>query len=470
MKNRLKKILYILFSLVLVTSLGGCKDKNANNQEQVDIVDTKSLIDNIVKSQETQESKDLAKNEASNKDQNKETKKDQKKEKEDPKKEKTDKEDSSKEEKKAKKPTDKASDKKKNSTKEDIKNVKIKAFGDIMAHMSQINYAQSKGGGEAYDFSDQFLYMKDFISDADIAIGNYETTSNPDLPTAAYPLFNTDASYPKFIKDAGFDIVTTANNHCLDSGEEGIFTTIKAIEDAGLDHVGTQKENDDRIIYKTVNDVKIAFLAYTYGVNGLEGSVVNYDVNKIVNFLDEELIEKDIKVAKNNNADFVVVYPHWGVEYTSYPSYEQIELGRKMIDWGADLVIGNHPHVVQPGEYYKTEDGRRGFIAYALGNFISLQSYETLGDIRTEQSVAYEIDLSKDMKDGYTKIENVKAYPLWVGTTYNEYGGNTQTRLVCDFLEGGKFADQVDENQRERIKQAQDMVSKTVTEDVEYRK
>lgn len=458
MKKSYKKIFGLIFSVILMVGLSACTSKSGQKDQESQVVDSKSLIDNILKSQEEAETeKKLAEKEKT--DQVKEEKSNTKKD--EPKKEKTQKKLSKKE---------KNEEKPKKKSEKDIKTVKIKAFGDIMSHMGQTAYARNKAGGEAFDFSDQFLYMKDFISDADIAIGNYETTSNPDYELSGYPRFNTDVSYPKYIKEAGFDIVTTANNHGLDTGEEGLFSTIKAIEDAGLFHVGTQGENEDRIVYMTVNDVKIAFLAYTYGVNGLESSVVNYDVNKVVNFLDEELIEKDIKVAKNNNADFVVVYPHWGIEYQSYPSPDQISLGRKMIDWGADLVIGNHPHVVQPGEYYETEDGRKGFIAYALGNYISLQSYESLGDIRTEQSVAYEIDLSKDMSDGETKLEDVRAYPLWVGTTYNEYGGNTQTRLVADFLGDGKYADQADEFQKERMKQAQDMVSETVRTDVEYRK
>lgn len=449
MKNSRKKIFGLIFSLVLVLGFASCGKSAKKNETENQVVDTKSLINNILKTQEEESQK--AADSSKKKDDKKEEKKKANK--------KNDKKQASKDEESPKK-----------KSKDQIKTIRIKAFGDIMSHLGQSTYARNKGGGESFDFSDQFLYMSDFIKDSDIAIGNFETTTNPDRPIAGYPVFNTDVSYPKFLKEAGFDVVTTANNHCLDTGEEGLYATIKAIEDAGLDHVGTQKENEDRVIYKTVNDVKVAFLAYTYGTNDKEYNVVDTDVTKIVNYLDEEMIEKDIKVAKNNNADFIVVYPHWGIEYQSYPSPEQISLGRKMIDWGADLVIGNHPHVVQPGEYYRTEDGRRGFIAYALGNFISLQSYETLGDIRTEQSVAYEITLAKDMNDGETAIEGVKAYPLWVGTTYNEYGGNTQTRLVSDFIGDGKYASEADVYQVDRMKQAQEMVADTVREEVEYRK
>ncbi|MGO3017643.1 MAG: CapA family protein [Anaerococcus sp.] len=453
MIKRFKKIFYLIFSIILLIGFSACSKKDSKNVKELKVVDTRSLINNIVNNEEKDDtSKKIVEQEKL--EENKEDTEKQKSNKKETDKNIEDK-DTNKE------------DKEKSS--KDIKTVTIKAFGDIMGHMGQSVYAKNKGGGE-YDFSDQFSYIKDFIKDSDIAIGNYEATSNPELPISGYPKFNLPVSYPKYIKEAGFDILTTANNHSIDTGEEGVFSTIKAIEDAGLDHVGTQSEDEDRIIYKTVNDIKIAFLSYTYGVNNLESTVINYDPNKIVNYLDEEIIEKDIKTAKNSNADFVVVYPHWGIEYQSYPSVDQISLGRKMIDWGADIVIGNHPHVVQPAEYYDTEDGRRGFIAYALGNMISRQNLESVGDIRTEQSVAYEIILSKDTKDDKTNIDKVKAYPLWVGTTYNEYGSNTQTYLVRDFLGDGKFANKVDENQKYRLEQAQDMVNKTVLTDTDYKK
>lgn len=244
-----------------------------------------------------------------------------------------------------------------------IKKVKLKAFGDIMAHMVQIQYAQNKGGGE-YDFSDQFTYLKDFVTDADIAIGNYETTTNPDLPPAGFPRFNVPAAYLKDLKDIGFDIVSTANNHSMDTELDGVFSTMEAAKEAGLDYVGSFKDKSERILFKEVNGLKFAFLAYTYGCNGRENLIVpREEVENLGYLTNEDQIEKDIMTAKAQGADFIVVYPHWGIEYQSMPNEAQISLGRKMIDWGADLVIGNHPHVVEPVEKYKTEDGREGLIA-----------------------------------------------------------------------------------------------------------
>ena len=351
--------------------------------------------------------------------------------------------------------------------KPEIKKVKLKAFGDIMAHMAQIQYAYNKGGGE-YDFSDQFTYLKDFVKDSDISIGNYETTTNPDLPVAGFPRFNVPAAYLKDLKETGFDIVSTANNHSMDTELEGVFSTMEAAKEAGLDYVGSFKDKSDRILFKEVKGIKLAFLAYTYGCNGRENLIVPREEVENLGYLsDEDQIKKDIARAKAQGADFVIVYPHWGIEYQSMPNEAQISLGRKMIDWGADLVIGNHPHVVEPVEIYQAEDGRKGLIAYALGNFISYQNYENSKDIRVEHSLALEIDLEKDLTSGNKKIADVKLHPIWVGTYYNEYGISIKNHLTEDFLEGGKYYDLVNENQRKRIQQAHDMTLEIANTGVE---
>lgn len=348
-----------------------------------------------------------------------------------------------------------------------IKKVKLKAFGDIMAHMAQIQYAYNKGGGE-YDFSDQFTYLKDFVKDSDIAIGNYETTTNPDLPVAGFPRFNAPEAYLRDLKDTGFDIVSTANNHSMDTELDGVFSTMDAAKEAGLDYIGSFKDKSERILFKEVNGVKLAFLAYTYGCNGREDLIVPREEVENLGYLsDEDQIKKDIGRAKAQGADFVIVYPHWGIEYQSMPNEAQISLGRKMVDWGADLVIGNHPHVVEPVEVYQAEDGRKGLIAYALGNFISFQNYENNKDIRVEHSLALEIDLEKDLTSGNKKIADVKLHPIWVGTYYNDYGISIKNHLTEDFLEGGKFYDLVNENQRARIQQAHDMTLEIANTGVE---
>lgn len=350
-------------------------------------------------------------------------------------------------------------DKKNKNKKSQKQSIRLKFFGDIMAHMGQVNHAYYYGG-QNYDFSSQFEYIDDFVKDSDLSFGNFETSINPDLDPSGYPRFTTPVEYIRDIKNAGFDVLSTANNHSADSGEKGIFDTINYMDKEDMAHAGTRVKDGKRFIYQNVKGLKLAFLSYTYGINGLEGVIEENKPEDLINFLDPEEIQRDIKKVKEDGADFVVVYPHWGNEYESYPSQYQITLGRNMVDWGADLVIGNHPHVVQPAEHYKSKDGRDGYIAYSCGNFVSMQSLESLGDIRCEHSVAFDIKLTKDNEK--TIIDSVEFYPIWVGHGSDEYGSFAKVYRTVDFLEDGKYYDYVDEYQRDRIRQADQMVTETI--------
>lgn len=439
-----KKYLSIILSLVMVFTISACSN---NKSEEPSITDVAGLISRLDTYQKNKEEEKRLAEEREKEKTLKEAKKNELKEKDA----------KAKIDQKALEERAKEEIAKEDEKKPRIKKVKLKAFGDIMAHMVQIQYAQNKGGGD-YDFTDQFTYLKDFIEDSDIAIGNYETTTNPDLPYAGFPRFNAPAAYLRDLKDTGFDIVSTANNHSMDTELEGVLSTMDSAKEAGLDYVGSFKDKTERILYKDVKGIKFAFLAYTYGCNGRENLVIpREEVENLAYLSDEEQIKKDIKRAKASGADFIVVYPHWGIEYQSMPNETQTRLGRNMIEWGADLVIGNHPHVVEPVELYEAKDGREGLIAYALGNFISYQNYENNKDIRVEHSLSLEIDLEKDLTSGNKKISDVTFHPIWVGTYYNDYGINIKNHLTEDFLEGGKYYDLVNENQRARIKQAHDM-------------
>ncbi|EEB37002.1 bacterial capsule synthesis protein [Anaerococcus hydrogenalis DSM 7454] len=344
--------------------------------------------------------------------------------------------------------------------------INIKAGGDLMAHMDQVDYARNYGNGK-YDFSNQFEYVKDFLKDSDLTIGNFETSVSKTREPSGYPQFTTPKEYIRDIKDAGFDMLSTANNHSVDSFEEGIFDTIDAMDEYGIAHAGTRKPGEDRFIYRNVKGLKVSFMSYTYGVNGLDSLVTENKPEDVINYLEPEKIKADIKEAKKNKADLIIVYPHWGVEYQSYPTDDQIKLGRDMIDWGADLVIGNHPHVTQPAERYKSKDGKEGYIAYSCGNFIACQSYDVLGDIRTEQSVLYDINILRNNKTGKIKLGDVKIHPIWNGHMRDENGYLAKDFMIEDFLEGGKYYDKVNETQRERIRKCDEMIIKTVNTKVE---
>lgn len=334
--------------------------------------------------------------------------------------------------------------------------VKIKAVGDIFMHNKQLDYA-SYVGGEDYDFNEHFDYIRDFLNDSDLTIGNNEFTVNPEFEIREYPMFNMPISIYPALSSAGFDVLTTANNHALDTYLDGVGTTIDYIKDYGMSPTGTQRpwEKEDLILER--NGISIGILAYTQWLNGLEYLLETEDEWSMINHLDPYVIEEDIKRMKEKGVDFVIVYPHWGEEYQSYPSDYQIDLGRSMVDWGADLVLGSHPHVVQPMEEYFTEDGRQGLIIYSMGNFMCDQSLERNGDIRLEQGVIMEIDLSKKLANGayVNTIEAYTAHPTWRGRTITDQGHHLVQPYLCrDYIEGGKHYGDLREDQQWMVEDA----------------
>jgi poly-gamma-glutamate synthesis protein (capsule biosynthesis protein) len=178
------------------------------------------------------------------------------------------------------------------------------------------------------------------------------------------------------LKDAGFDLLSTANNHCNDKREAGLLRTLDVLDKIGLDHTGTFRTalEQDVITIKNINGIRFAVLSYTYGTNGIP-LVAGHDFT--VNLLDKDLIYDDIQRAKAQNPDFIIVMPHMGVEYAQKPGQEQRDLVRFMWESGADIVLASHPHVLQPMEFETVidDDGteRLCFVDYSLGNFISSQ-------------------------------------------------------------------------------------------------
>ena len=249
----------------------------------------------------------------------------------------------------------------------------LAATGDIMIHSPQITSAYRENEGR-YDFYENFFYVEPYFKKADFVVGNLETTLAGEEfgGYSGYPLFNSPPELAAVLKKGGFDLLSTANNHTLDRGPSGVINTINNIEKAGLDFVGTARcrEEREKVYLLSKNGIRTAFLAYSYGTNGLP---VPPDKDYLINLIDEELISKDIFRAKNTHAaDIIVVCMHWGQEYQRVPSERQKELARILIDLGADIIIGNHPHVIQPAEIVETEKSS-GLVFYSLGNFISNQ-------------------------------------------------------------------------------------------------
>lgn len=326
----------------------------------------------------------------------------------------------------------------------------ILAVGDLMAHTPQLSSAKT---GDGYDFEPCFAPVAPRITAADLAIGNLETTlSGPDRGYTGYPMFNTPDAFAEALVQAGFDVLTTANNHTLDRGPTGVARTLDVLDTLGAQHTGSARtaEEAERVLVADVNGAKVAVLAYTYGMNGFTAPS---DKKWMVNVIDTARMAADVKRARELEPDLVIVSIHNGLEYQRQPSESQKAVEMAMIEAGADVVLGSHPHVIQPMRTVEAtrEDGtpRTGFIIHSLGNFVSNQRerYRNTG-------LLLELDFEKDMRSGVTSLVSVEYVPVWVDDT-DEYGKEHRVLPIGDVLADAAYPG-VDTADRTRIQQAWD--------------
>ena len=290
-------------------------------------------------------------------------------------------------------------------------NFTMTAIGDTLCHNTQYWDAYNSSTKQ-YDFSYVYDDIKDYTSSADITIGSLETTfAGEDRGYSNYPVFNSPDSLATALKDIGVDVISLAGNHALDYGYSGICRTIDVLDNVGISHLGTYKsaEDQDKILIKDVKGVKIAFINYTYGTNGIP---VPSDKPYCLNLIDKDLISKQIKQAKEQNVDMIVACMHWGTEYKTSANDEQKELADFLFKSGVDIILGNHPHVLEPMEK-KTitlDDGstKDVFVVYALGNFTADQRAEI-----TRDSAILNLDITKD-SDGKILINKVSYVPIYM--------------------------------------------------------
>ena len=347
----------------------------------------------------------------------------------------------------------------KNADTEQETSARIMANGDLLYHIPIYRTALKDDG--SYDFHENFDYVKPWLKQADLVIGDFEGTVNKDHYLAGYPLFNAPGEVMDAIKDAGYQVLDLAHNHILDSQIEGVFSTADAIEKAGMTPIGVythEPREKAPIVIKEVNGIKVALLAYSYGFNGIEEYISKEDYDNHLSDLNEDKMKAEIERAEKE-ADITVIMPQMGIEYQLEPTEEQKQLYHKMIDWGADIIFGGHPHVVEPAETVE-KDGDKKLIIYSMGNFISNQRIETMQDEEnakwTERGVLMDVTIKK--KAGKTTIETAQAHPSWVNRTpkgtYSPEGYPLylyQTYILEDFIEGGKYRSQLDEATKERI-------------------
>lgn len=245
----------------------------------------------------------------------------------------------------------------------------LSAIGDILIHERVYLDAKTADG---FDFNPMFEKVTPFLNSADITVANSESIiGGSTIGLSTYPAFNSPYEVGDALKDSGVDVVTLANNHTLDRGIPAIENAISYWDQIGMVHTGSHLSADDRaqITLMTRNGITFSFLSYTYGTNGIPSPAGK---EYLVNRIDPSLIQEDLKRAKDVS-DVVVLSLHFGEEYQKMPNAEQIELAHFSAENGADIILGHHPHVLQPPEWIDTRDGRKAFVVYSLGNFLSGQ-------------------------------------------------------------------------------------------------
>ena len=302
----------------------------------------------------------------------------------------------------------------------------LTAIGDVMCHNTQYMDAYNANTDE-YDFSYVFDNIEYYIKNSDITVANLETTfAGEDVGYSNYPKFNTPDALAYNLKKLGVDVLSTAGNHSLDYGFDGLSRTIDVLNNADIAHAGTYKTQEERdtIIFKYVKGIKIAFLNYAYGTNGI---TIPSDKPYCINLIDKELIKKDIETAKSQEADMIVASVHWGTEYSTVPNDTQNELADFLFQNGVNIILGTHPHVLQKMEKRTVtlEDGstQDGFIIYSLGNFISDQNADN-----TRTSIILDLQITKHPDKSIT-IDKVDYIPIYM---YKDSSVSTKKMKLLD--------------------------------------
>lgn len=282
-----------------------------------------------------------------------------------------------------------------------VSSVKLLFLGDIMGHGPQIKAAYS-ANTKAYDFNPNYQYIKPLLSAPDFTIANLEVTLGT-KPYSGYPQFSSPSALASAIKKSGIDILGTANNHSCDRHKKGIIKTIHVLDSLKIQHTGTfvNQKNKDSIAPFIIekNNIRIALLNYTYGTNGIP-----VPTPTIVNILDKKTILKDIEQAKKQHPDQIIAFVHWGEQYRDLPVNSQKKWFQFFKNHGVSIVIGSHPHVVEPMEWDQEE---QTLVVYSLGNFISNQR-----TFPRDGGAMFELTLTKE--NGKTHISKASYALSWV--------------------------------------------------------
>ena len=317
--------------------------------------------------------------------------------------------------------------------KEDKSEVKILAMGDMIFHQPIVKNYRSN---DTYDFTPIFANISADINEADLALANFEGSVNSNRKLSGFPLFNFPKETIYSLKNAGFDALSTANNHALDTGLDGIGETISHIKESGMKSFGTLAEDGDKGIIIEKNGIKIGLISFTDTLNGMDSLMrgKEYSVNTFA-----QDVKSDIQNLKDNS-DIVIVYPHWGNEYQLVPNERQIFLKEMLQDAGADIILGSHPHVLQRYEVEDKND-KKYFTIYSLGNALSNQRVENLKKSGVDTGALIKLVIEKDNVSGETKLKSYGVYPTYVNRYYANGKLNYDLVKLEDLMPGGRLDD-----------------------------
>ena len=355
----------------------------------------------------------------------------------------------------------------------DINTIEIVATGDILIH-KEILETQYNSETDEYDFNNNFKYIKEYLEKADLAIGNLETTLSgiENYGFSGYPSFNSPDSLADAMKSAGYDIVANMNNHCLDRDVNGYYRTRKTLVDRGFDVIGTRESVDDkRYIIKDVKGIKVGVISYGYtmtaedGNFGVNGISIPYDLLQLMNYYHPDTLESDmlnmkeqIELMREDGAEVIVFYMHWGDEYELEPNDIQKQIAQFLADEKVDIIFGTHPHSLQPIDMIQSSDGSSDTaVVYSMGNFLSSQRTERIGNPYTEDGAIVSVKVNKDMETNEITVDIPTYIPTWV----NWYGkdGKLFYEVVPATIDD---ADYLTEEGRKRIKESFDRTTSVI--------
>lgn len=365
-----------------------------------------------------------------------------------------------------------------------LSTAKISAMGDMLMHLPCIEAAKVSDG---YDFTPFFRYLQDYIRQADYAVANLETTlAGPTREYKGYPNFNCPDEIVSSLQSVGFDMLLTANNHCYDTGTKGYHRTQEILTAAGMDYIGSvPNEETPQYLIKDVNGISIGMICYTYEDNSdpnvvapngtpmkdADETLINsFNVNELETFY--QRIEGQINEMKDKGAEALVLYIHWGVEYQVKENQTQNAIAQKMCDLGIDVIVGGHPHVIQPMELLTsgTDESHKTLCLYSTGNALSNQRRDlmNLNTGHTEDGILFNFTFAK-YSDGTVRVEDASVIPTWI----NKYKSSSTGKDVYDIypldtqIEDWKTQMDMSDSTEKKARESYDRTMKIVAEGME---